>query len=120
MSIPSGATAAAACSRSVLCEPARRLPLIARIFIGLRLHQCEVGGDDDVVREHLLTGGQVCTPVDAVVAPVDGGLEIETEPLGAVAVRDRPGDRARDLDGAGDAAKGEVALDRDVVSVALD
>src|SRR5215203_3809527 len=105
MSIPSGATAAAACSRSVLCEPARRLPLIARIFIGLRLHQREIGGDDDVVREHRLAGGQVCVPVDAVVAAVDRGLEIEAEPLVAVAVRDRTGERARDLDGAGDAAK---------------
>src|SRR5688500_6159354 len=104
MSMPSGATAAAACSRSVLCEPARRLPLIARTFIGLRLYQREVGGDEDVVCEHRLAGRQVGGPVDPVVAAVDRRLDVDAEALVAVAVGDRPRDRATDLDGLRDTA----------------
>ena len=60
-----------------------RLPLIARIFIGLGLHQREVGGDGDVVGQCRLAARQVHLPVDAEVAAVHGGLDIEAEPLGA-------------------------------------
>ena len=61
--------------------------------------------------------------LDAEVAAVDLGLDVEREPLdgsGSSGIRRRADDRPRDRDGLGHAAKRELAVDRDVVAVALD
>src|SRR6185503_8179049 len=50
----------------------------------------------------------------------DRRLDVESDPLPPESVGQRAGDRARDLDGMCDPANRQVALNRDLVSVALD
>src|SRR6185503_9179763 len=72
--------ACAATSSLPLYESRRRLPLMPRTFsMSLRLHQVQLGGQRDVVRERRLAVRERVVPVNAELRPVDRRLELQPE-----------------------------------------
>src|SRR4051794_21351855 len=76
-----------------------------------RRQQLELDVDRDLELERLSAAGQIGVPDDAEVAPVDGGLEREADPLAAGDVGAEAGEAAAGLDGAGLALDLELAAE---------
>src|SRR4051794_14591156 len=118
-----GRFSAAARMSIALYESERRLPTIPSNLIRLclgRADQLELDRDRDVVGERVAAGRDRGVPVDAVGRAVDDGLELDGDAVLAVEVLRRAGDRAGGLDGLGDAAHGQLALDDQLLAVLLE
>src|SRR5690349_3253349 len=89
-----GASPPAARRSAVLSEPARRLPEIARTRIVSVGDEFEVDRQGDLPREHVAASRQLCLEVEAPVAAVDDGDEIEGCAPAAVEIVDRGDERA--------------------------
>src|SRR3954452_13638876 len=107
---PDGSFSAAARSRRVLWDSARRLPLRPRTFIVLGADQRELDVELDVLGEDVPAGRQRRVPVEAEVVAVEVRLEVEGAALVAVGILDAGGPGA----GRGDLAG--VALDRQLAA----
>jgi hypothetical protein len=101
-----------------LCDPARREPLIARIFIATL--EREVGLEGDLVRECRLAVRERHVPLDVELRAVDDRLQLEADARGSEVINSRPVDRAGQRGGLRDALHRELAVDLDVVAIPAD
>src|SRR4051812_28965677 len=90
-----------------------------RIGLGL-LRELQVDDDRDLVREGRLAARKRVVPAHAELGAVDLRLSLEAEAGAAKRIVERVGDDAGDLDGLGVALDRDLAVDLELVAVALD
>src|SRR5438445_9485165 len=110
----------AARSSDRLYESRRRLPEMPRTFIGLRLHQVQLGRQRDVVRQGRLAVRERVVPVQTELRAVDRRRQLETEAHTAVGIVRGLADRALEADGERGAPDRQLAVDRDLAAGAAD
>src|SRR3954453_5758664 len=111
-SMPSGASSCAARRSPRLYDALRRLPAIPRTRIVLRcLDGRDRRGEVDAVAEQVAAGLELLVPVDAVVVRVELALDGQADALLAPRVGRGALEGGLELDGARDAADGQVAGD---------
>src|SRR5207244_9623908 len=86
----------------------------------LRLPQeVEIGRELDLVGQSRLPVRKRHVPLDAELGAIDRGLELETDPLAPIWIRDRICDRARQLDRPFDALELDAPPNRDPARIGL-
>src|SRR5690242_17792969 len=95
------------------------MPRMRMLVSGLP-RELEIAAEDDVVRQSRFTARERVVPAHAESEPVDRRLELQPVACAAVWVGDRLGDGAPQLHRLGVSLDGDVTLDRQLASAALD
>src|SRR5436305_9240334 len=118
-STPAGASSATARNSAVLCDPARRLPEMARTRICLcALHGRDADEQLDVVGDEQIAVREGLVPLQIEIAPVDHGFDLEADTLVAPRVgRAEIVDAPDQLDRLRDALERDLAGEPDLAVV---